>query len=74
MSHILKIPEKACRTNSIEVGMQNSGLGAVLATKHFPDPQSAAVCVISACIHSLFGSLLASYWRSKDKKNNALIE
>lgn len=36
------IQEKDRRTVSIEVGMQNSALGVVLATAHFADPLVAA--------------------------------
>ena len=37
------------RTISIEVGMQNSGLGVVLAQKHFPsEPLAAVPCAISS--------------------------
>ncbi|MEQ8210549.1 MAG: bile acid:sodium symporter family protein [Lacipirellulaceae bacterium] len=56
------------RTVSIEVGMQNSGLGTVLATKHFTNPTTnvclaAVPCVISAVTHSVIGSVLAVWWR-----------
>jgi len=58
--------EKAiARTVSIEVGMQNSGLGVVLARKHFPDPLTAVPCAISAVFHSVIGSILAGWWRLK---------
>lgn len=60
----LGLPETASRTTSIEVGMQNSALGALLATQHFvSNPLAAVPCAISACTHSVLGSLLASYWR-----------
>ncbi len=52
-----------CRTISIEVGMQNSGLGAVLARRHFADPLTAVPCAISATFHSVIGSFLAGLWR-----------
>jgi BASS family bile acid:Na+ symporter len=57
-----------CRTVSIEVGMQNSGLGAALAKKHFIDPASgislaAVPCAISSVFHSVIGSALAGWWR-----------
>lgn len=52
------------RTISIEVGMQNSGLGVFLARKHFPDPLTAVPCAISAVMHSVIGSVLAGYWRT----------
>ena len=51
------------RTVSIEVGMQNSGLGVVLARKHFADPLTAVPCAISSVFHSVIGSLLAGWWR-----------
>jgi BASS family bile acid:Na+ symporter len=53
-----------CRTVSIEVGMQNSGLGAVLARQHFSLAASVP-CAISSVFHSVIGSLLAAIWRSK---------
>jgi BASS family bile acid:Na+ symporter len=52
------------RTLSIEVGMQNSGLGAVLARQHFADPLTALPAAISATVHSVLGSILAAGWRS----------
>ena len=63
LSKVLGMPEKVARTNSIEVGMQNSALGALLATSHFPgNPLAAVPCAISACTHSVMGSLLAAFW------------
>ncbi len=54
------------RTISIEVGMQNSGLGAALATRHFSHLALAPVpAAISAVYHCLIGSLLAAWWRSR---------
>ncbi len=56
--------EKECRTFSIEVGMQNSGLGSQLAKSHFT-LLAAAPCAISAFYHCMIGSFLASVWRRK---------
>lgn len=54
------------RTISIEVGMQNSGLGVVLAQKHFSaEPLTAVPCAISSVVHSVMGSLLAGWWRTR---------
>lgn len=58
------------RTASIEVGMQNSGLGAALASKHFTNPATniclaAVPCAISAAAHSVIGSALAVWWRTR---------
>ena len=52
------------RTVSIEVGMQNSGLGAVLAKTRFAaEPLTAVPSALSSVCHSLIGSLLAGWWR-----------
>ena len=59
-------PEALRRTISIEVGMQNSGLGAALATRHFPHlPLAPVPAAISAVYHCLIGSLLAAWWRNR---------
>ena len=55
--------ELAARTVSIEVGMQNSGLGVVLAQQNFANPLVALPCAISAVVHSLVGSAAAAMWR-----------
>jgi BASS family bile acid:Na+ symporter len=64
-SRIFGYPLVVARTVSIEVGMQNSGLGVVLARRHFADPLAAVPGAISAVVHSLIGSLLAAIWRSR---------
>jgi BASS family bile acid:Na+ symporter len=52
-----------CRTVSVEVGMQNSGLGAALAKTHFAAmPLAPIPAAISAVFHCLIGSFLAWYW------------
>ena len=48
--------------------MQNSALGAVLASLHFSDPKTAVPCAISACLHSILGSVLAAFWRWQDNR------
>jgi bile acid:Na+ symporter, BASS family len=55
------------RSVSIEVGMQNSGLGVVLARRHFADPLTAVPCAISSVFHSVIGSILAGWWRWRDR-------
>ncbi|MGC6427887.1 MAG: bile acid:sodium symporter family protein [Akkermansiaceae bacterium] len=59
---IFKLNLRECRTYSIEVGMQNSGLGSHLAKEHFT-ALAAAPCAISAFYHCIIGSFLASVWR-----------
>ena len=46
---------------SIEVGMQNSGLGAALASAHF-SPLAAVPSAIFSVWHNISGALLASYF------------
>ncbi|MEM9282226.1 MAG: bile acid:sodium symporter family protein [Verrucomicrobiota bacterium] len=63
VAKLLRLQEENCRTISIEVGMQNSGLGATLAKRHFPGTAAAVPCAISAVYHCIIGSLLAGLWR-----------
>ncbi len=62
---IYSLPEQQKRTLAIEVGMQNAGLGAVLALKHFssetaiPSALFATFCVITA-------SILAKLWSKRN--------
>jgi BASS family bile acid:Na+ symporter len=66
-ARLFRLGELECRTVSIEVGMQNSGLGTVLARTHFPlELGAAATCAISAVYHCLIGSILASIWRARE--------
>ena len=61
---LLRYDKINCRTISIEVGMQNSGLGATLAKEHFAQmPLTPLPCAISATFHSVIGSILAGIWR-----------
>ena len=49
---------------SIEVGMQNSGLGAALAAAHF-SPLAAVPSAIFSVWHNISGPLLATWWGKK---------
>jgi BASS family bile acid:Na+ symporter len=63
LARVVRRTETASRTIAIEVGMQNSGLGVVLARQHFASPLVAIPCAISSLMHSVLGSLLAAWWR-----------
>lgn len=74
LAKVLGLGEVAARTISIEVGMQNSGLGSGLAktpafAAQFADATQAALApvpaVISGLWHVVIGSLLAGWWRRK---------
>ena len=64
------------RTISIEVGMQNAGMATVLANGFFATPAAIAAnplaaltvvpCAISCAYHSISGTILASWFRSRD--------
>lgn len=68
-SKLLIKQEIPARTISIEVGMQNSGLGVVLARQNFSDPLVAVASAISSLFHSLIGSFLAAIWRLDHKQH-----
>ncbi|WP_422116393.1 bile acid:sodium symporter family protein [Brachybacterium sp. UNK5269] len=66
-ARLLKQGERAARTTSIEVGMQNSGLAATLAATAF-SPTAALPAAIFSIWHNLSGAVLAMYYRrSADK-------
>ncbi len=56
--------DRTCRTLSIEVGMQNSGLSVALAVKHFSIVAAIPGAIFSIW-HNLSGSFLAGYWSFK---------
>ena len=64
VARVCGLGEPARRAISIEVGMQNSGLAASLATTHF-NPAAALPAAIFSVWHNVSGSLLASYWARK---------
>lgn len=66
VAHLFRYNGAISRTMSIEIGMQNGGLAAVLAKRNFPsEPLSAVPAVFSSVMQTLIGGLLAAYWRWK---------
>ncbi|MFN3863980.1 MAG: bile acid:sodium symporter family protein [Erythrobacter sp.] len=74
LARALKLGEVEARTISIEVGMQNSGLGSGLAktpafAAQFANATQAALAPVPAAIsavwHVVIGSLLAGWWRRR---------
>ena len=59
------------RTISIEVGMQNAGLATVLASTFFAVscPLAVIPCAVSCAWHSISGTILATWFRNRDKDN-----
>ena len=66
------------RTISLEVGMQNAGMATVLANGFFATPTAIAAnplaaltvlpCALSCAYHSISGTILAGWFRSRDNK------
>ena len=58
------------RTISIEVGMQNAGLATVLASTFFAVscPLAVIPAAVSCAWHSISGTILATWFRSRDDK------
>ena len=68
IAYALKQDKRNCRAISIEVGMQNSGLGAALAHAHF-SPVTALPSAIFSIWHNISGAILASIWgRNSESK------
>lgn len=74
LARVLKLGGVEARTISIEVGMQNSGLGSGLAktpafAAQFANATQAALAPVPAAIsavwHVVIGSLLAGWWRRR---------
>ncbi len=70
---LARLAEGERRTLSIEVGMQNSGLGSALAKQHF-SLLAATPCAISALYHCLIGSFLAAIWSRRQPDDEIRTE
>jgi BASS family bile acid:Na+ symporter len=65
-ARMFHLPHADCKAVSIEVGMQNSGLGVALAAVHFAaSPITAVPSAIFSLWHNISGPILASYWAAK---------
>ncbi|MBD7938590.1 MULTISPECIES: bile acid:sodium symporter family protein [Cytobacillus] len=70
---IFKMDEGTRRAISIEVGMQNSGLGVTLALAHF-GPVAAIPSALGAVWHNISGPILATYWAKRPVKDTKPVE
>lgn len=64
------LDEMKRRAISIEVGMQNSGLGASLASMYF-NPITALPSAIFSVWHNISGPFLATFWSQRPVKTKA---
>lgn len=67
LARLFRLDEGSQKALSIEVGMQNSGLGAALALAHF-SPIAAVPSAIFSVWHNISGPLLATYWGKKHER------
>ncbi|KAG5552576.1 hypothetical protein RHGRI_010606 [Rhododendron griersonianum] len=67
---IVGFKEPQRRAISIEVGMQNSSLGVVLATAHFTSSMVALPAAMSAVIMNIMGSSLGFFWQFIDPSDS----
>jgi bile acid:Na+ symporter, BASS family len=67
LGKVFKIGPKQQKAISIEVGMQNSGLGATLAAAHF-SPLSAVPSAIFSVWHNISGPIIATIFRKLQEK------
>jgi BASS family bile acid:Na+ symporter len=58
---VARLGESSSRALSVEVGMQNSGLAASLATTHFT-PEAALPAALFSVWHNISGAIMASFW------------
>lgn len=71
VSRLFKLPIYDSKAISIEVGMQNSGLGAALAALHFKmNPLIAVPSAVFSFWHNISGPILAMWFASRDKEKN----
>jgi BASS family bile acid:Na+ symporter len=66
---LFKLPLAQRKSLALEVGMQNSGLGAALASAHF-SPLAAVPSALFSVWHNISGALLSTYFRRMSEKED----
>ncbi|WAC46448.1 bile acid:sodium symporter family protein [Pseudomonas sp. SL4(2022)] len=66
-ARVFGLPLEQRKTLSLEVGMQNSGLGAALASVHF-SPLAAVPSALFSIWHNISGAILATYFKRMSQK------
>ncbi len=67
-ARLTRLGERECRTIAIEVGLQNSGMAAVLALTVLKSELASIPGVVYSSWHNITGALLASWWRRNPPK------
>jgi BASS family bile acid:Na+ symporter len=69
---LLRFPEPMRRALTLEIGMQNAGLGATLATRLFPDEPATALPAALYTFGCMFtGTILARVWAELQRRSDA---
>lgn len=68
LAKIVRLDFRDQKAISIEVGMQNSGLGSALALAHFA-PIAAVPSALFSVWHNISGSLIASWWGKRNSND-----
>lgn len=70
-----RLPEGMRRALTLEIGMQNAGLGAVMAGQWFHDRPAVAIpCAIYTFGCMFTGTLLARWWAWRSEKEEVRVE
>ncbi|WP_418154331.1 bile acid:sodium symporter family protein [Actinoalloteichus caeruleus] len=64
-----RLDEASRRAVSVEIGMQNSGLAASLATVHFT-PLAALPAALFSVWHNISGAAIASFWARRPTRDD----
>lgn len=70
---LMGLDEAACRTISLEVGMQNGGLASGIALQMGKVATVGLASAISVPWMTISGSLLANWWRNKKKPSVEIV-
>lgn len=73
LAKLFRMPTSKCKALSIEIGMQNSGLGVALATAHF-SPLAAVPSAIFSVWHNISGPIAATIFRSIKNEDEEEVE
>lgn len=73
VSHLLGFSKESTRAIAIEVGTQNTGLAASLGLAHFT-PLAALAGATGTMVHTLFGSIYASFCAKNDERQAQALE
>jgi len=70
---LCKLPLAQRKSLALEVGMQNSGLGAALAAAHF-SPLAAVPSALFSVWHNISGALLSTWFRRMQEPGETQTE